>query len=72
MEHCTKNNYFRAAFFYYEYPKRFYRNDCKSVFSRIFRYEHCFWGAYFKTENAEKFYEPFGFTKNPICFMTNK
>ena len=24
------------------------------------------------TENAEKFYEPFGFTKNPICFMTNK
>ena len=24
------------------------------------------------TENAEKFYEPFSFTKNPICFMTNK
>ena len=45
-----KNNYFRAAFFYYECPKRFYRNDCKSVFSRIFRYEHCFFGAYFKIQ----------------------
>jgi len=24
------------------------------------------------TENAKKIYKPFGFTKNPICFMTNK
>ena len=24
------------------------------------------------TEEAERFYEPFGFRKDPICFMTRK